>query len=173
MDANLRALFKSPLPDACGMFILQRPQNSCLSSAGKPSGSTMTSLIFDTCVLVCHLRGEDERCTRYIEQAAHGDLEGFVSSVTVAELYAGERLSAESESTVDSLLDAFTVLAVDRAAAAQAGRLVRRFRRSHGLGMLDAVIAATALLEESPVLTMNTRHFAPVPGLVVVNPLAD
>ena len=38
---------------------------------------------------------------------------------------------------------------------------------SHGLQLADALIAATALQHELPVLTANTKHFGPVQGLTI------
>jgi predicted nucleic acid-binding protein len=43
-------------------------------------------------------------------------------------------------------------------------------RLSHRLGVLDALIAATALGLELPLATFNSRHFSSVPGLTIVKP---
>ena len=132
----------------------------------------MTTLLFDTSVFICHLRGEDDRCTDYLQQVASGELTGIVSVLTLTELYAGEKLSQDGERIVDSLVQPFQTVDVGSDIAVQAGRLVRRWRRSHGIGAIDALIAATALVEEIPVITLNAKHFSFIPGLVVLNPLA-
>ena len=93
--------------------------------------------------------------------------------LTITELYAGEKLSEDGERIVDSLIQPFQTVDVGSDISIQAGRLVRRWRRSHGIGIIDAVIAATALVEEVPVLTLNAKHFHFIPGLVVLNPVAE
>lgn len=132
----------------------------------------MTTLLFDTSVFICHLRGEDQRCTAYLEQVASGTLDGMISVVTVAELYAGENITEKEEVILDSVMKPFQVTDITAQISMQAGRLVRRWRRSHGLGLLDALIATTALIEEVPVLTLNAKHFYFIPGLVTLNPVA-
>ncbi len=131
----------------------------------------MTTLLFDTSVFICHLRGEDNHCTDYVQQVASRTLRGMISVVTVAELYAGEKITEDEEAVLDSLMKPFQVTDVDSEISMQAGRLVRQWRRSHGMGLLDAVIAATALTEGVPVLTLNAKHFYFIPGLVMINPV--
>ncbi len=133
----------------------------------------MTALLFDTSVFICHLRGEHPRCTDYVQQVASAALIGIVSVLSIAELYAGEKLSEEGERIVDSLIEPFQIIDVGSDISLLAGRLVRQWRRSHGIGVIDAVIAATALVEEVPVLTLNAKHFNFIPGLVVLNPVAE
>jgi predicted nucleic acid-binding protein len=41
---------------------------------------------------------------------------------------------------------------------------------SHGLGVMDALIAATAVGQGLPLATLNIRHFRAVPGLQIVQP---
>ena len=45
--------------------------------------------------------------------------------------------------------------------------LMERLSLSHGLGMGDALIAATALEHGLPLLTGNLKHFSPIDGLRV------
>jgi predicted nucleic acid-binding protein len=132
----------------------------------------MMTLLFNTSVFICHLRGEDPRCSDYMQQVASGTLGGLVSVLTLTELYAGEQLSDDDERILDALILPFQAIDVDADISVQAGRLVRRWRRSHGIGVVDLLIAATALVEEVPILTLNAKRFYFIPGLVVVNPVA-
>lgn len=130
-------------------------------------------LLFDTSVLICHLRGEDLGCTDYVGRVATADIDGFLSLLTVSELYAGEKVGEREEGVINQLLQPFQLVSPDTEVAALAGRLVRQWRRSHGLGLVDALIGATALTLEVPVVTLNVRHFQCIPGLVVLDPTHD
>lgn len=45
-----------------------------------------------------------------------------------------------------------------------------RRRMAGGLGIIDALIAQTAIEMNEPVFSFNTKHFAAVEGLTVVEP---
>jgi predicted nucleic acid-binding protein len=106
-------------------------------------------------VFIDHLRG-----TRRFEAGA-----GAVhySVITRCELYAGR---SSEEERVDTLLEPFLELGVDRQIASRAGRL----RRDLPIRMPDALIAATALERRLTLLTRNRKHFELVPGLTVQAP---
>ena len=46
-------------------------------------------------------------------------------------------------------------------------------RRQHSIGVPDAIIAATALDLDVPLVTRNTSDFEAIEGLVLVNPFED
>ncbi len=58
-------------------------------------------------------------------------------------------------------------LPVTPAITLRATALMESLTLSHGLGMGDALIAATALEHDLPLLTANFKHFIPVEGLSV------
>jgi hypothetical protein len=115
------------------------------------SGSVARILV-DTDVLVDHLRGH-----RRFEAGLD---EVHVSAIARAELFAGR---GTEERRVRRLLDAMTEVVVDRTIAERAGRL----RRTTGMPLPDALIAATAIEHRLTLVTRNTRDFAPVRGLKV------
>jgi predicted nucleic acid-binding protein len=57
------------------------------------------------------------------------------------------------------------LLPITPAISARTGDLLEALTLSHGLGMGDALIAATALEHGLAVLTGNTKHFSAVDGL--------
>lgn len=46
----------------------------------------------------------------------------------------------------------------------------RRLHLSHGLGLVDSLIAATALSLNVPLCTFNVKHFRHIPGLITEQP---
>lgn len=106
--------------------------------------------LVDSDVLVDHLRG-------YARFETRGDIV-HVSSITRAELFAGRNAD---EKGVRALLSSMTELGVDQTLAERAGRI----RRTTGIGLADALIAATALEHRLALVTRNVRHFEAVRGL--------
>lgn len=129
------------------------------------------NLVVDTSVIIGHLRG-DAACSGFLESQARTGADLGVSAVTWAEVLAESHLDEEAEAVAIRLLRSLRTLPVTVAIATQAGRLVRAWRRSHGLGLPDAFIAASALEHDSPLVTLDQRHFGCVPGLVVLAPYA-
>lgn len=78
------------------------------------------------------------------------------------------RITAEERARLDKVFTWVEVLPVDDAVA-EAAILLRRVRR---MKLGDALIAATALLYDLPLVTRNEADFKHVTGLRVVNPFA-
>jgi predicted nucleic acid-binding protein len=111
-------------------------------------------LLVDTDVLIDHLRGQ--RRLR-----AEGRRLS-ISVVTRCELFAGR----DAPERLRWLLESMIELPVDSAIAELAGST----RRRTGITTPDALIAATALTHQVPLMTRNRRHFERVPELRVVAP---
>jgi predicted nucleic acid-binding protein len=122
----------------------------------------MSQLLIDTDVLIDYLRERPESVS-YLESLTQPLL---ISAVTVAELYAGVRDGSERVA-LESFIDSFQVRAVDQEIAARAGILRRDFGKSHGTGLADAIIAATAEAQGANLVTLNRRHFPMLEGVVV------
>ena len=119
-------------------------------------------LLLDTDVVVEFLRGRP-RAAEFLE-SAEGPL--AISAVSVAELFAGARGKTD-EAAIATFLGAFEVVPVDAATAREAGRLRREFGPSHGTGLADAMIAASARHRGARLVTFNRRHFPFVEDLLV------
>jgi predicted nucleic acid-binding protein len=112
------------------------------------------SVLLDTDVLVEYLRGSDE--AGHFVEGLKGDL--IISAITVAELWAGVK-GKEEESALDRFLLALRVIAVDNEVGKQGGLLRQQFGPSHGTGLADALVAASAMKERATLVTFNTNHF--------------
>lgn len=110
----------------------------------------MAEFLFDTDVLIDHLSG-GRPLSIPPERSAY-------STLTRAELYAGRHVD---ESVVDDLLSILAEIPVERAIAEEGGRI----RRTQGIGLADAIIAATALTTGRTLVTRNERHYRAVAGL--------
>ncbi len=113
----------------------------------------MSGVLLDTDVLIDHIRGR-----RRVQM--HG---AAVSVVTRAELFAGRE---REEPAVEALLGRLSEIDITPDIARRAGRI----RRSTGLDVPDAIIAATALKLDMTVMTRNRRHFERVSGLTLRAP---
>lgn len=112
-------------------------------------------LLLDTDVIVDYLRGREE-AVAYFDGIA--DQELILSAMTVAELYGGVREGNEREQ-LRRFLGGFRIVPVDRNLAIEGGLLRRDFHPSHGVGLADAIIAATARTEQATLVTLNKKHF--------------
>ena len=118
--------------------------------------------LLDTDVLIEYLRGV-KPTIKFLE-----DLEGelILSAITVAELYSGVR-DQEEEEALDNFLFAFDVATVDEDLAREGGLLRKEYHHSHGVGLADALIAATAQKRSAILVTFNRRHYPMLEDLVV------
>src|SRR5438552_11541581 len=99
----------------------------------------MTALIIDTDLIIDYLRGY-RSAVDYIEQLTE---EPATSVVVVAELYAGVKDGTE-RTKLERLLSMTKMVQITAAIAVEGGLFRRRFAKSHGVGLPDALIAATA-----------------------------
>ena len=111
-------------------------------------------VLFDTDVLIDAGRGQDEALDAL--QAAEERL--AVSVITEMELVVGCRDKHELQA-LDQFLERFAVLPISGPASRKAVALMRTYRLSHGLLIPDALIAATAIVREMPLVSKNQRDY--------------
>ena len=130
------------------------------------------TLVFDTSVLIDHLRGH-EHARRALSNAWASERGPAASVLTKVELLAGMR-PAERSATGE-LTDAIDWIDVDEELAEHAGALASQYMRSHpGIELADYVIAATVERLGAELLTRNRKHFPEEPlaerGVRVMDP---
>lgn len=119
-------------------------------------------LLIDTDVLIDYLRGRAEAVS-YLEGLT-GQL--LISAMTVAELHAGVREGEEREA-LDHFVASFEVVPVTQAIASVGGLHRRDYGKSHGVGLADAIIAATAEVKQADLVTLNKKHFPMLENVIV------
>ncbi len=117
-------------------------------------------LLLDTDVLVDFLRGHGEAVAFVNAHSARI----ILSSIVVAELYAGVRGDRE-QAVLEALVSLFRVVPVSGEIAKTGGLYKRDYGKSHGVGLADAILAATAESENAELKTLNTKHYPMLQGL--------
>jgi len=116
----------------------------------------MSIPLVDTDVLIDALRGVPQAIDWLNQHAALQP--GLLSStITRAELLSGMRPGEEE--AMGAMLCGLDWVPVSALIADQAAAYRRFFRHSHGLGLPDALIGATAKLCGARLITLNRKHF--------------
>lgn len=118
------------------------------------------SWLVDTDVLIDYLRGTPG-AVKFLEAQAGEAL--AISAMSVAEIYAGAR--PEEKPGIADFLRLFDCIAIDPDIARRGGALRQQYRASHGTGLADALIAATAVELDLRLATLNVRHYPMFPKL--------
>lgn len=119
--------------------------------------------LLDTSIAIDHLRGLPE-AVELLGGLIEADEMLLASEVVRFELLAGVR-KGEVEA-LEQFFSALSWVPVGEEVARAAGALAQDHRRSHsGIDDADYLIAATALLLETDLLTTNVRHFPMIRGL--------
>ena len=117
-------------------------------------------VLLDTDVMVDFLRGNPKAVALVEGHSASV----ILSSIVAAELYGGVR-GDEELSKLDNLISLFRVVPVSIELARAGGLYKKQYAKSHGVGLADAVIAATAEAENADLKTLNTKHYPMIKGL--------
>ncbi len=118
------------------------------------------SILLDTDVLVDFLRGH-RKAVAFVK--AHS-AQIILSSIVVAELYSGVKGDAE-QAALEDFVSLFRVVPVSAEIAKTGGLYKRDYGKSHGVGLADAILAATAEAENAELKTLNTKHYPMLKGL--------
>ena len=116
-------------------------------------------MILDSDVLIEILRGNSQTARWVAAQASTGEALRY-SPVTTAEIGAGARPG--DEKGITALFAGLAAVTIDATTGELAGERLRRYRRSHGLELADALIGASTAQYGEQLATFNRRHY---PGI--------
>ena len=114
----------------------------------------------DTDVLIDFLRGYHQA----IDFIHTRSTQIILSVIVVAELYAGVKGKKEL-AVLDDFISLFEVAPVTAEIAKIGGLYKSDFGKSHGIGLADAVIAATCNSINAQLKTLNVRHYPMIKNL--------
>ena len=112
------------------------------------------AILLDTDVIVDFFRGHSKAVAFVNAHSARI----ILSSIVVAELYAGVKGDAE-QAALENFVSLFRVVPVGTEIAKAGGLYKRDSGKSHGVGLADAILAATAEAENAELKTLNTKHY--------------
>ena len=113
--------------------------------------------LIDTTIAVDHLRGVPA-AVDLLTALTDADDDLVSTELVRFELLAGIR--DKELGAFDEFCSALRWAEVTQDIARVAGQLARRYRKSHsGIGAVDYLIAATAIVIDGDLLTTNVRHF--------------
>ncbi len=118
------------------------------------------AILLDTDVLVDFFRGYSKAVSFVNANSSRI----ILSSIVVAELYAGVKGDAE-QAIIEKFVSLFRVIPLDVEIVKAGGLYKRDYGKSHGVGLADAVLAATAELENAELKTLNNKHYPMIKGL--------
>ena len=112
----------------------------------------MTVLV-DSDILIEVSRGRNAEIVSQWLDLSKSDAAVLYSTVSVAELWAGAR--PKEHTALDNLFRALVCAPIDAGVGHQAGMYLRQYRRSHGVEVADALIAASAVANHADLWTRN------------------
>lgn len=123
-------------------------------------------MLFDTSACVDYLRNNAPAVAFFKSVFARGE-PMFLSAVTYGELFSGQDADDPRRlEQLESFVSFFRVLPVDSDIAKKAGD----FRRTQGISLLDAFIAATATRNRLQLVSRDQKAFSKIKGLKLVKP---
>lgn len=113
-------------------------------------------LLVDSDVLIEALRGNSVVSNQLKTLHLSGHVLSY-SPVTRAELRYGLRPGEETR--VADLFDRLVCMEIDGEIGEKAGEYLAKYRKSHGVQLGDALIAASAFRSRSALVTFNRKHY--------------
>lgn len=122
----------------------------------------MEKVVVDSNIIIDYLRSSKGWLPDLLSLQAKGEIEIYISSMTVFELFAGSS-SKKDETKILELVSGFKIISFDEKLAKFAGELTRDWKLS--LPLADFIIASTAVFIEAQIITRNKDHFRDIPKL--------
>lgn len=124
----------------------------------------MRKLVVDTSVIIDFLRQKD-KANSLLYRLAEEDLSASI--ITHTELYAGKSVweNDEAKEILEKVLSGISLISMDKNISQKAGYI----KSYANISLIDALIAATALVGNMEVATLNIKDFKKVKDLKILN----
>jgi len=119
-------------------------------------------ILFDTNIIIDHLRLKGKNSVQYSLINNHLDDSFSISTITIQELFAGASTLHKSPlSLLNQTLSELDILTYTQEVAELAGKIMRDYHPTFA----DAALAATAIHYGASLATLNTKDFWEIPHL--------
>lgn len=116
----------------------------------------------DTNIIIYYLKGEP-KIVRFLNKEILNGSRFFISSITEIELLSYPKISSEELFKIEEVLKTLSIIPVDSQVARFSGFL----KRKYNISLPDSVIATTAYLTNSKLLTRNVKDFKKLKGFSI------
>lgn len=119
----------------------------------------MKKVLLDTSVLIDFLRRKDKEKS-FLAEILRLDYSPVISIVTHTELFAGKRVwqKKRARDELEELLSGLKIVILNQ----EVSRLAGRMRAKYQIKLLEAIIAAEAIISHLPLATLNLKDFKKV-----------
>ncbi len=114
----------------------------------------------DTNAIIYYSKG-DEKAVKILDVIFEQGTPLYISTITEIELFSFSNLTEDDIRWFEDFLKALTIISVDSHVA----RIAASIRRLYKLKTLDSVIAATALMTGTTLVTRNIHDFKKAPNI--------
>jgi predicted nucleic acid-binding protein len=121
------------------------------------------TVLVDSDIVIEVCRERDSAILSRWRELEESDSAILYSPITSAELWAGAR--TREHEALTNFFRALLCVPIDYETGRQAGDYLRRYRKSHGVELGDALIGAAAHLNGATLWTRNRKHY-PMPELL-------
>ncbi len=127
----------------------------------------MIKILLDTSIIIDFLRRKDKENTLLYSIVKRG-YQPFVSIITHTELYAGKSVweNKRAQEELEALFSGIQLMPLESEISQKAGEL----KVKYNMNLLDAIIAATALVNKLEVFTLDTKDFEKIKEIKRIDP---
>ncbi|TSC85345.1 MAG: PilT protein domain protein [Microgenomates group bacterium Gr01-1014_16] len=124
-------------------------------------------MIVDSTVFIQFFRDNPEARKFFLDT----DEQLETSRIVVMEVMAGTKSGALAKKAEKQILElGVKIVELDEDISARGGILFRDYYHTNGIGIMDAFVAATALVHGQKLATHNVKHFKFIKGLDLIVP---
>ncbi len=127
-------------------------------------------MIADTCFIIDLMKNNKEAVEKLEELNKHFE-PVLLSSLTVFELISGLTRCKKPEKErgkIKNILEGQTIISLDKKTAEKAGEIDGQLiKEGKTIGPIDSMIAASAIIRKTKVITRNKKDFENIEGLVI------
>ena len=124
-------------------------------------------MVIDTGIFIEHLRAKDKSATSLYQLSDNSPL--FISAISLYELHMGAT-NKDKEKDIEILTEDLAILPFNDSVAIKAAKIYYQLKSNNQLiEFRDIFIAATCIVNELPIFTLNKKHFSRIEGLLIAN----